>query len=83
MKLSIKVRFIRKFGTERASTAIEKVFEDCIHDNGLFEGTNLYPFMIAASLDHSEFSVVYYLLKGEIHRLSAPSSVEKNRDSAD
>jgi hypothetical protein len=54
---------IRKFGVERASNAIEKVFEDCIDDNGLFERTNIYPFMIAASLDNSVFSVVYYLLR--------------------
>ena len=54
---------IRKFGVERASNAIEKVFEDCIDGNGLFERTNIYPFMIAASLDNSVFSVVYYLLR--------------------
>jgi len=54
---------IRKFGTERTSNAIEEAFEDCIHDNGLFERTNLYPFMIAASLENSELSVVYDLLR--------------------
>ena len=54
---------IRKFGTERTSNAIEEAFEDCIHDNGLFERTNLCPFMIAASLENSELSVVYDLLR--------------------
>ena len=54
---------IRKFGTERTSNAIEEAFEDCIRDNGLFERTNLCPFMIAASLENSELSVVYDLLR--------------------
>ena len=55
---------IRKFG-EKASNAIEKALEDCIQDNELFEKMNFHPFMIAASLENSELSVVYYLLRGD------------------
>lgn len=51
---------IRKFGAARAFHAFVNTLEECVHDNQVFEKTNLYPFMIAASLENSALSDTNY-----------------------
>jgi len=67
---------IRKFGIGKTFQVLEQVFDECLPHNELCESKNLYPFMIAASLDNSALSVVNMLLRKD------PSVLEYFRKSS-